>query len=32
MDYETLYTLLPKEPKKWLVQDVITWLEFIELP
>ncbi|CAD8101869.1 unnamed protein product [Paramecium sonneborni] len=31
MDYESLYKLIPKEPKKWLTQDVINWLKFIGL-
>ncbi|CAD8097383.1 unnamed protein product [Paramecium sonneborni] len=31
MDYDSLYLLLPKEPKKWLVQDVVIWLQFIGL-
>ncbi|CAD8088860.1 unnamed protein product [Paramecium primaurelia] len=31
MDYDSLYLLLPKEPKKWQVSDVIIWLQFIGL-
>ena len=31
MDYESLYKLIPKEPKKWLMQDVVIWLQFIGL-
>lgn len=31
MDFESLFKLLPKDPKKWLVADVIIWLNFIEL-
>ncbi|CAD8205181.1 unnamed protein product [Paramecium pentaurelia] len=31
MDYDSLYKLIPKEPKKWLTQDVVNWLKFIGL-
>ncbi len=32
MDYESLYSMLPKEPKRWSSNDVVRWLEFIGLP
>jgi hypothetical protein len=31
MDYETLFTILPKEPKKWSLEDVSQWLNFVGL-
>ncbi|CAD8120565.1 unnamed protein product [Paramecium sonneborni] len=31
MDYDSLYKQIPKEPKKWLTQDVVNWLKFIGL-
>ena len=31
MDYEAFYMILPKEPKKWSIQDVAIWLDFIGL-
>lgn len=31
MDYESLYCVLPKEPKKWSMEDVQQWLNFIGL-
>jgi hypothetical protein len=31
MDYESLFLILPKEPKKWQISDVVKWLEFIGL-
>ncbi|CAK85925.1 unnamed protein product (macronuclear) [Paramecium tetraurelia] len=31
MDYETLFTILPKEPKKWSLEDVSSWLNFVGL-
>lgn len=31
MDYESLFNLIPKEPKRWSSLDVIKWLEFIGL-
>ncbi len=32
MDYESLFLILPKEPKKWTISDVGIWLSFIGLP
>ncbi|CAK76878.1 unnamed protein product (macronuclear) [Paramecium tetraurelia] len=31
MDYETLFAVLPKEPKKWSREDVSQWLNFVGL-
>ena len=31
MDYESLYKVLPKEPRKWSCDDVSSWLSFIGL-
>ena len=31
MDYEKLFEILPKHPKKWNVTDVSKWLHFINL-
>ncbi|KAM3129019.1 hypothetical protein pb186bvf_018863 [Paramecium bursaria] len=31
MDYDSLYKILPKDPRKWQVQDVVVWLKFIGL-
>lgn len=31
MDYENLYKVLPKDPKRWKQDDVTIWLEFIGL-
>jgi hypothetical protein len=31
MDFELLYTLIPKPSLTWSVQDIETWLEFIGL-
>lgn len=29
MDYDMLYRLLPKEPKRWNSQEVLIWLKHI---
>lgn len=31
MDYQKLYTVIPKEPRRWTQNDVESWLEFIGL-
>ncbi|CAD8066201.1 unnamed protein product [Paramecium sonneborni] len=31
MDYDDLYKVLPKDPKKWKLDDVTIWLKFIGL-
>jgi hypothetical protein len=31
MDYQLLYSILPKQPIRWNTQDVVTWLRFINL-
>ncbi|KAM3138290.1 hypothetical protein pb186bvf_009566 [Paramecium bursaria] len=31
MDYESLFKVLPKEPRKWSIDDVSSWLSFIGL-
>jgi hypothetical protein len=31
MDYELLYSILPKQPIRWTTNDVVTWLRFINL-
>lgn len=31
MDYETLFNIIPKETKKWSLDDVSQWLQFIGL-
>lgn len=31
MDYDDLYKVLPKDPKKWKFDDVTIWLKFIGL-
>lgn len=31
MDYENLFRVVPKEPKKWSIEDVNQWLNFIGL-
>jgi hypothetical protein len=31
MDYDDLYKILPKDPKRWKLDDVAIWLKFIGL-
>ncbi len=31
MDVEKLFTIIPKEPRRWNSEDVTTWLNFIDL-
>ncbi len=31
MDYDDLYKILPKDPKRWKLDDVALWLKFIGL-
>ena len=31
MDFEKLSLILPKDPIKWNIEDVCTWLSFIGL-
>lgn len=31
MDYQKLFSVIPKEPRRWTQGDVESWLEFIGL-
>lgn len=32
MDYQKLFSLIPKEPRTWNLEDLRIWLQFIGLP